>query len=226
MFVNIPSKYDIWGMVAVLKADIVGSRHIQKPEIWLAPLKKWLRQTVGSSPQRWDIGWGDFLQLELSEPARSVWYAVALKALLKSLPLPDSKGNQGIDVRIGIGIGAKTYEAPRISESNGPAFVYAGEAFDALKPNRRMALKSAWPGLDDTLNLNFLLASVFMDSWTVAAAELVFAVLETPDIRQQDLGEQLGIRQNSVSGRWQRAHLTELLALLQGAESRIKSYLP
>ncbi len=214
-------------MIGIIKADIVHSRRVLQPALWLVPLKKWLAKNIGTSPQSWEITWGDFIQLEISEPQKSIGYAVALKAFLKQLQLPHEGGSKGLDVRISVGVGEKTYTASRISESNGPAFIYAGEAFESLQASRRrLVFKSGWEALDTDLNLALTLASVFMDGWTAASAELVVAVLESPGVRQEDLGHLLGIRQNSVSGRWQRAHLSELLLLLDYAERKLKAHLP
>jgi len=65
------------------------------------------------------------------------------------------------------------------------------------------------------MNLLIRLASVFMDKWSVASAELVGIVLKNPGFTQLEVGKQLGIRQNSVSGRWKRANIDEVLALEQ-----------
>jgi len=63
------------------------------------------------------------------------------------------------------------------------------------------------------MNLYLRLASVFMDNWTAASAELVEMVLREPSFTQKEIGTRLGIKQNSVSGRWKRAHVDELLAV-------------
>jgi hypothetical protein len=119
-----------------------------------------------------------------------------------------------IDVRMSIGIGKKTYAGARISESNGEAFIFAGEKFEELdKEKSNLLIKSPWPDFDEEINLYLRLTSLFMDTWTVAAAELVEMVLKEPSLTQTEIGERLGIRQNSVSGRWKRAHVDELLAV-------------
>jgi hypothetical protein len=63
------------------------------------------------------------------------------------------------------------------------------------------------------MNLYLKLAAIFMDNWSVSSAELVELILENPTRTQAEIGIQLGIKQNSVSGRWNRAHVPELLAV-------------
>lgn len=41
-----------------------------------------------------------------------------------------------------IGIGCKDYNAPKITESNGEAFIYSGELFDEMK-KKKLSIKTA-----------------------------------------------------------------------------------
>lgn len=52
-----------------------------------------------------------------------------------------------------------------------------------------------------------------MDNWTIASAELADMVLKYPDLKQNEIGKMLDIKQNSVSGRWKRARIDEILAV-------------
>ncbi len=68
-----------------------------------------------------------------------------------------------IDVRMAIGIGEKTYSGKRVSESNGPAFIYSGEKFETLKKqNINLAIQSPWKDFDKEINLYLKLASTFI----------------------------------------------------------------
>lgn len=213
-------------MVSVVKADIVGSRRVSNPEQWLLPLKEWLLVNVGETPENWELFWGDSLQLRVLNPAQVVRQCVLLKAFIRSLFLGVS-GEKPLDIRMGIGLGTENYHATRISESNGDSYIYANESFETLTKEKQLfRFRSPWPELDARLNLSLQLAAVFMNSWTAASAEIVFTVLQNPAMGQEDLGARLGIKQNSVSDRWQRAHLTELLAMLEATEKDIQSYLP
>ncbi|MDD4778735.1 MAG: hypothetical protein PHV53_10675 [Fermentimonas sp.] len=194
-------------MIAVIKGDIVSSRKAGDPEKWLLPLKK-LFSEWGETPVKWEFVWGDSFQLEIDYPEDALTKAFIIKALVKKIGK--------IDVRMTIGLGNKTYSGERISESNGEAFVFAGEKFEELEKEKSyLLIKSAWNDFDKEINLYLKLASVFMDNWTTASAELVELVLREPSLNQSEIGKRLGIKQNSVSGRWKRAHMDELLAVIR-----------
>lgn len=199
-------------MIAVIKGDIIGSRKLKDQEIWLKPLKK-LLSTWGRSPQYWDLVWGDLFQVEISNPEEALKKAIEIKALIKKIaPIDDQKKISTIDVKLAIGIGEKTYAGERISESNGSAFIYAGEKFEELKKsNINIGIKSPSKAFDEEFNLYLKLASTFMDSWTVSSAELIEIVLRNPNLNQAAIGKELGIKQSGVSGRWNRAHVDEIL---------------
>lgn len=212
-------------MIAVIKGDIIDSRRLGDADKWLIPLKELLGQW-GSAPAQWEILWGDFFQLEISDPAEALEKALAIKALVKRIgPVESQKKNSTIDVRMAIGIGEKTHAGQSISESNGSAFVHSGEKFERLKPERTtLAIRSPWPAFDREMNLYIKLANTFMDSWSLTSGQLVGTLLQHPGATQQEIGEILHIKQNSVSDRWRRAHADELLDLLAMYRSKIRQY--
>lgn len=212
-------------MIAVIKGDIVDSRKLSDPDKWLVPLKELLGQW-GKAPVQWEILWGDFFQLEVADPADAVEKALAIKALVKRTEPSDSqKKISPIDVRMAIGIGERTHVGKSISESNGSAFIYSGEKFDRLKRERTtLAIQSPWPAFDREMNLYFRLANTFMDSWSITSGELVGTLLQHQGATQQEIGDILHIKQNSVSDRWRRAHVDELLELLAMYRHKISQY--
>ena len=214
-------------MIAVIKGDIVASRKLVDQEKWLLPLKE-LLNTWGKSPQNWELVWGDFFQIEISRPEEALQKIFKIKALIKKIePLDNSKLKGTIDVRIAVGIGTKSYTGQSISESNGTAFIYAGEKFDMLKKeNVTMGVKSEWPNFDSDINLFLKLAGTFMDKWSVSSAQLIEIVLNNPTITQHEIGRLLGIKQSAVSGRWNRANVDELLAVEKMYRSKINTLLP
>ncbi|TVP49413.1 MAG: hypothetical protein EA341_09250 [Mongoliibacter sp.] len=213
-------------MIAVIKGDIIASRKIQDPEVWMNPLKELLSRW-GDSPKDWELVWGDFFQLEIKEPITAFGKALAIKALIKNVVHnKEDKSNGLLDVRLAIGIGAKTYAGTRISESNGPAFIHAGERFEKLKKDKiNLAIQSPWEEFDKEMNLYLKLAGTFMDSWTVSSAELVAIYLDNPKATQEEIGEKLGIRQNSVSGRWSRAKVDELIEINKVFQHKLNNLL-
>lgn len=201
-------------MIAVIKGDIIGSRKISDPEVWLQPLKGYLKQW-GRSPGAWEVTGGDGFQLELKDPAKALRTALEIKSLLKSTPVAAGSLTGSLDARMAIGLGEKTYAARSISESNGPAFVRAGDRLELLKEEKAsLAMHSEFPAFDEAMNLLLRLALLYMDQWTLSSAAITWLALTHPDATQAELGERLGIRQNSVSGRWRRAHVPETLSLL------------
>jgi hypothetical protein len=201
-------------MIAVIKGDIISSRKLKNQEKWLKPLKT-LLQKWGKTPQQWELAWGDFFQLEIPQAEKALKKAIEIKALIKKIePIDAMRKNSTIDLRMAIGIGDKTYTAKRISESNGSAFINAGEKFDILKKeNTNIGIKSPWEDFDEEINLYLKLAGLFMDTWSVSSAELVEIVINNKEITQKEIGAQLGIKQSAVSGRWKRTNVDEVLAV-------------
>jgi hypothetical protein len=217
---------DIRSMIAIIKGDIMASRKLNNPELWLLPLKKQL-SSWGQTPYDWELAWGDSFQLEISNPEWALHRALSLKALIRQITEESSKQqHSSIDLRLSIGIGEKTYAGNRVSESNGPAYVRAGAQFDQIKKEHcTLGINSPWPAFDEDMNLYFRLAATFMDHWTTSSATLISMILQHPDNTQKELGAMLGIRQNSVSGRWKRAYATETVDLEHHFRKRVLSLL-
>ena len=213
-------------MVAIIKGDIIASRKLVNQAKWLLPLKS-LLATWGENPKNWLIHSGDFFQIEIKNPGEALRKAFEIKALIKKVePLNENKKISTIDVRMAIGVGEKNYAAESIAESNGSAFIYSSEKFELLKKeNSTMVIKSPWKSFDDEMNLYLKLAGIFMDKWTVSSAELVQIIFNNPGITQEEIGKKLGIKQNSVSGRWNRANVNEVLELEAIYRNKIRSLL-
>ncbi len=192
-------------MTSIITGDIINSRAIANQKTWLSPLKKVLR-SYGKTPSDWEIFRGDSFQLEVHDPAASLLAAIRIKAAIRSI--------KGLDVRMAIGIGIKSYEATGISESNGEAFIHSGETFEELKKNKqRMAVKSPWPETDKKLNLMITLASIAMDNWSAGSAELISLSLQYMNLSQKELGKKINRTQSSVSERQTRANYAEIMEL-------------
>jgi hypothetical protein len=199
-------------MIAVITGDIIASRKLVNQEKWLSPLKN-LFATWGDSPRVWKLDRGDFFQIEITNVEEVLKDALVIKALIKKVePIDEHKKISTIDVRLAIGIGEKTYSGESISESNGSAFINSGEKFDVLKKeNVTLGIKTPWQDFDEEINLYLKLAGIFMDKWSVSSAELMQIILNNPNTTQEDIGKRLGIKQNSVSGRWNRANVNEIM---------------
>ncbi|MBM1107558.1 hypothetical protein JQC67_15490 [Aurantibacter crassamenti] len=201
-------------MEAIITGDIVNSEEYQVSE-WLDVLKNYFEK-LGKSPHDWEIYRGDEFQLKIPvEKALEV--ALHIKALIKSI--------KGLDVRMGIGIGAITFVGDGVSESNGPAYRLSGRSLDTLK-TKKLSLTFAADNQfhNRTLNLMLKLALDFIDDWSPVSAEIVALALEYPDASQQEIAAQLNIQQSAVSQRQKRARLDLVQELLTYYRETIKEF--
>ncbi|MCP9751227.1 SatD family protein [Ferruginibacter sp. HRS2-29] len=192
-------------MIGVITGDIINSREADNQQEWLVPIKKVFNQ-FGKTPKTWEIFRGDSFQLEVEKPEDTFWAAILIKASIRSV--------RSLDVRMAIGIGEKSHDAARISESNGEAFIHSGEKFENLKKQKQnLAVKTPWPDFDQQFNLMISLASIAMDKWSQSSAELIALSLQHKELSQKELGEKIAIGQSSVSERQKRAHFEEVMEL-------------
>ncbi|WP_303423923.1 MULTISPECIES: transcriptional regulator [Flavobacteriaceae] len=202
-------------MTSILTGDIIKSRGQKNPEIWLSQLKESLSYLEPNN-KHWEIYRGDSFQIEIKDAFKSFEAAIYIKAAIKMI--------KGLDVRLAIGIGEKTYQGNDVTESNGEAFIFSGETFETLKKEKQnLKIKTKSEILNKELNLYFKLALISMDHWTVNSAEIVKLTLENPKALQEDLGKTIGINQNAISTRQKRANLEEILALNGMFKKKINS---
>lgn len=203
--------------ISVITGDIIKSRNQSDPNLWIKTLKNAL-YFLSPDKKYWDIFRGDSFQLEYKNFPESFKAATYLKACVKSI--------NGLDVRLAIGIGNKTFDGSSVSESSGEAFIYSGETLETLKKEKQnLRIKSKYSELDYELNLYFRLALIAMDNWTTNSAEIVKLYIENPKALQSELGNIIGINQNAVSMRQKRAHLDEIIALDNLYKEKMVTYL-
>ncbi len=192
-------------MTSVITGDIVKSRDVKNQSVWLKSLKSALGK-LSKDASNYEVYRGDSFQIECEDIPSSFEYAVYIKACIKTI--------KGLDVRLAIGIGDKSYQGKTVSESNGEAFVFSGETIETLKKEKiNLKLETRDKNLNKELNLYFKLALIAMDNWTVNSAEIVKLSLEHPDMIQTELAKLIGISQDAVSKRQKRAYLDEILEL-------------
>jgi len=192
-------------MVSVITGDIIKSTQFSNPEIWLIPLKAALNKT-GIDKKYWEVFQGDSFQIEIKDNENAFLIAIYIKACLKTV--------KGLDVRMAIGVGEKTFEGNTITESNGEAFQFSGDTLANLKKEKtNLKIASRDSILNEELNLYFKLALVLMDNWTVVSAETVKVALENDGALQTDMAHIFGISQDAVSKRLKRAYFNELMEL-------------
>lgn len=190
-------------MEAIITGDLINSREVE-PNEWMPALKQVLKK-YGKEPKNWEIFRGDSFQLN-TKPEDALMAAILIKAEIKQW--------KNLDVRIGIGVGEITYQAAKITESNGTAFLNSGECFEELK-KQTLAIKTPNKDLNTTLNLMIELALLTIDRWTETAAKLIKIKIENPNVNQKDLANLLNkTAQGTISEGLKRGGYDEIQKLL------------
>ncbi len=203
-------------ITSIITGDVVNSRKSQKTDEWLKELKETL-SIFGKEPKNWEIYRGDSFQLEIRESEKSLSVALLIKSSIKQF--------RQLDVRIAIGIGEKTYNSPKITESNGSAFVNSGECYEKLKI-KTMAIKSPWEDINEHLNMLIDLATLTMDNWSTVTASVVKTALLNPSHTQKEIAKLMKKKsQSTISDSFKRAGFDEILKMEQFFENLIKSKL-
>ncbi|MCK0161679.1 transcriptional regulator [Allomuricauda sp. F6463D] len=190
-------------MSAILTGDIKNSSEY-KASIWLPLLKQALGK-YGNEPADWEIYRGDSFQLQTTQE-NALEAAIYIKANIKQI--------RNMDVRIAIGLGEKNYEAAKITESNGPAFVNSGQCFEQLK-KQNLGIRSSNKKFDEQINLLLQLALLTMDNWTPAISKTVKYALENPDMNQKELASLLNKSQGNISEELNKAGFDEVKKMIQ-----------
>ncbi|MDT0557671.1 transcriptional regulator [Ichthyenterobacterium sp. W332] len=193
-------------MTSIITGDIINSRSLNDQGLWLSQLKQCLEYLSKGDNRTYEIFRGDSFQIEVKDFLDSFEHAVYIKSCLKCI--------KGIDIRLAIGIGDKTFQGDKVSESNGEVFQYSGGTLELLKQEKtNLKIKTSHNNLNKELNLYFKLALIAMDNWTVNSAETVKLSLEHKNKLQKDLAQLLGINQEAVSKRLKRAYFEEIQEL-------------
>ena len=200
-------------MTSIITGDIINSRK-KSSNIWIDEFKK-LLATFGKTPIEWEIYRGDEFQLEIRNPEDALIIALQIKSYFKSIKL---------DVRMSIGFGEVTYNAKKISESNGSAFSRSGEVFETLKKQKiNLAVNSGNKAFDTEINLMLRLSLIFMNNWLAQSAEFVLTTIENPSLSQEEIGLKLGINQAAVSRRRKRAQFDLMMEMENYFRNKIKT---
>ncbi|WP_283635637.1 transcriptional regulator [Aquaticitalea lipolytica] len=204
-------------ITSVITGDIIKSRDAENSE-WISSLKDALK-TLSTDDSYWEIYRGDSFQIEIKDIHKSFEAALYIKANIKMI--------KGLDVRMAIGIGDKSFKGKKVTESNGEAFRFSGETIESLKKEKlNLKIKTKNETINNELNLYFKLALLSIDNWTTNSAEIVKLSLEHPNKFQKDLAKLIGTNQDAISKRIKRASLDEILELNEMYKQKIETLLP
>jgi len=204
-------------ITSVITGDIIKSRDAENSE-WISSLKDALK-TLSTDESYWEIYRGDSFQIEIKDIYKSFEAALYIKANIKMI--------KGLDVRMAIGIGDKSFKGKKVTESNGEAFRFSGETIESLKKEKlNLKIKTKNETINNELNLYFKLALLSIDNWTTNSAEIVKLSLEHPNKFQKDLAKLIGTNQDAISKRIKRASLDEILELNEMYKQKIETLLP
>lgn len=196
-------------MIAIITGDIINSRTIAV-EQWLPVLEDVLGK-FGSREKDWEVFRGDSFQLEVA-PENVVKTAIYLKTAIKAI---------GLDLRIGIGIGNKNFVGDTIKESNGEAFILAGEAFEALK-KRTLSIKTRSEKTNLQINRIFDLLMLIVEKWNVNISETIRLALDLPDLNQTALAEKMNKKQSQISRELTKSGFDEVFKAVDLCQQIIK----
>lgn len=198
-------------MTAIITGDIINSRTVPAKE-WLPVLELALKK-FGTKEKNWEIFRGDSFQLEVSpkEVIKTVFY---LKTAIKTI--------ESLDLRLGIGIGDKNFVADTIKESNGEAFVFSGEAFEALK-KQNFTLKTRSKKTDQQINVIFDLLTLVIAKWNTNISKTVLTTLDFPNLTQIELADKIHKKQSQISRELKKAGFNEVIRAIDFCQHQINT---
>jgi len=188
-------------MKAIITGDIINSRE-GEVESWLNSLKEILNY-YGDEPKDWEIFRGDSFQLSIT-PEKAMLAAIHVKSAIKQTKLQD--------VRMAIGIGEEKYNASKISESNGSAYVRSGECFESLK-KQTLAIRSNNEEMDQSFNIMLSLSLLTANNWSSTVAEVIKTAIENSEKNQKGLAKLLHKSQSSISEALKRGGFEEIMSM-------------
>jgi len=194
----------------ILTGDVIHSR---KHEV-----SKWLpilEESLAKYATTFDIFRGDSFQAEvlIENAFTTIFY---LKSALRQV--------EGMDIRIGIGVGQITFQTQDIKKSTGEAFIFSGEALDSLT-KESLEFRSPWLELNEIINLLLTLSSRLSDQWTVNMAETVKASFDSPHANQKEITKIVGRKyQSQISTELNKANLAKLKQVIDYCTTELNKY--
>lgn len=214
-------------MNAVITADIIDYTKLTKEgeDLVLQAIHQLVEDQKSARTNlnsRLSIKRGDSIQIELEDPANALRMALLLKTTVNKLKLSaTSKTKPGIDIRIGIGIGAIHSKRNSVDESTGVAYIFSGRTLDALKKQKRsLAIKTSNEKINSELDTELALLEEIIFKWTIHSAEVLYWKLL--DLSEHEISEKLKISQPATNHRKKHAGWNGIETLLERFEELMK----
>lgn len=186
--------------IGVITGDIVGSSEILKAGD-RDKLLKVMRDTVDEynaalkfdekAPVKLEITRGDSFQIVSFYFFTLIDLAIILRANL----IANSDNGIRWDARIGIGIGKGEYLVDSVAESDGEAFHLAGQAFDNLGRNNRLAILTPDQDFNEELLVSTAFADDIISGWTQTQAHdfhfYSIEMIKDNDMNQNEISAKL-----------------------------------
>ena len=201
---------------AVITGDLVKSRKINDADIEkvIDSLKKTfveINHQLLNGKGSFEIFRGDSFQGLIPQPQLALLVAIIIRTHLRTYEpsigldrhLNTEKPilNAYSDARIAIGVGTIRYNADKITESQGDAFLKSGNSFDKLsKEKERLAIVTPWEKVNSELAVSCTLADALVSRWTASTAEAMYLHL-LYGFNQKELATRLAITQPAVHKR-------------------------
>jgi len=201
---------------AVITGDLVKSRKIRNEDVEsvIESLKDCfseINHLLLNDTGKFELYRGDSFQYLIPEPQKALLIGIIIRAKLRTYEPVNSivsqkKSEKPIkyafsDARVAIGLGAISYDANKVTESQGEAYEKSGNAFDKLeKNNDRLLTVTTSKEIDEELDTECLLADAIISKWTASTAEAMYHHL-LYEKNQYELSETLNISQPAVHKR-------------------------
>ena len=203
-------------MYAVITGDLVKSRKIRNEDVEfvIASLKDCfleINRLLLNGKGKFELYRGDSFQYLIPEPQKALLIGIIIRAKLRTYEPTNSivtqkKTEKPIkyafsDARVAIGLGKMSYDADRVTESQGEVYEKSGNAFDKLeKNNDRLLIVTRSKEINEELDTECLLADAIISKWTASTAEAIYHHL-LYEKNQYELSEILNISQPAVHKR-------------------------
>lgn len=201
---------------AVITGDLVKSRKIRNEDVEsvIESLKgcfSEINRLFLNGNGKFELYRGDSFQYLIPEPQKALLIGILIRAKLRTYEpinsvVSQKKSEKPIkyafsDARVAIGLGKMSYDANKVTESQGEVYEKSGNAFDKLeKNNDRLLIVTPSKEINEELDTECLLADAIISKWTASTAEAMYHHL-LYEKNQYELSEILNISQPAVHKR-------------------------